>query len=820
MEKFCLPGKVVKSMPNTYKTEIMKNLLLCACMFLMATTAGAQQIVNFAQLAKADQPAAKGVFTKGMQPLPKPAPVTVKTNNSQTIPGAGSAQERAAETTPAANTIFTGVIGNDNVIPLNPGVAANDSFIMEVSNQQYTIYNRQGTSLMTLNQSSFYGIATGVPGVYDPKILYETKLNRWLVSTGISGYGVTLAVSLTSNPTGSWYIYHAAGIDSSIGFNDYPCMGYSDSLIVISANDYINYYGKTSQPNYVYNSFFVINKYDALKGILKYTNVIDTNKNCLYPAQNFDGTDTVWNVEYLESYEGYAYYYVSCFTGGSKPVYHPAQLYSYDIGGNYTTYDYAPQMGISDDIYTGDGRVQPTPSVRNGQLLFCHEMSGPTAGTPTYDYVQWLQIWPHNGTLIQQGQINDTKGLTTYFFPSITSDSKGDILLGYNVTSASNYISAAYSYHLSTDAPGFMSPTYIYDPGVSPYYVTLGTINRWGDNNMIGYDVSTDGFVGIMEISNDTNAAGQKIWQNLEYGDSRGAIFTYSANVIKTPPVTCATPSGLETVNVTANGATLVWPNNTSATSYQCYCNYYGQTLKAYSGTVHRGSVNDSMTLQNLPSYAEMQWSVKAQCGTASSSMANTATFTTLSTPCGTPTLSVRTVTATSATIALVPSGTQGESQSSTPVLKDLVYSPYSTIAWDTVVTSTGKIKNLKACTEYYVYEYITCQNASYWFEQPITFTTRCTSDEEVTTDVADLDSISFNVYPNPAGDYTMIAFNPTATGSTLKVFDLSGRQLMADERLTASPQRIQLSQLPVGMYMLSIENENQHAVKMLVKTE
>jgi hypothetical protein len=76
-----------------------------------------------------------------------------------------------------------------------------------------------------------------------------------------------------------------------------------------------------------------------------------------------------------------------------------------------------------------------------------------------------------------------------------------------------------------------------------------------------------------------------------------------------------------------------------------------------------------------------------------------------------------------------------------------------------------------------------------------------------------------FDLYPNPAGDYTMIAIDPSAIGSTLKLYDITGREIM-NTQLRNTPQSLNLAHLPAGVYTVALAVNGQVGVKLLVKTE
>jgi hypothetical protein len=707
---------------------------------------------------------------------------------------------RALETTPSPQVVFKGIVGNESITPLNPGVAANAGYILEVTNQQYTIYNKQGDSLMSLWDNNFYGIGPGAGGIYDPKILYDAINNRWIITTGDDGFGATLAVSVTDDPTENWYVYHTVSGDSAVGFQDYPCTGYSDSLLVISCNDFINYYGKTSQPDYTYNSFFAINKLDAYNGILSYIQVIDTQKSGLYPAQNFDNTDTVWNVAYCESYQGSAYYYISYFTRGMKPVYHAAKMYGYPVGGNYSINSEAPQQGTANDIYTGDGRIEPAPSIRNGRLLFCNTMSGPDTGTPFYNYVQWLQVKPDNGSIIQQGQIQYPAGFTTCFFPSITSNNKGDLCLGYNVTSDTNYISAAYSYHRSTDAAGFMSPPLIYAPGVSPYYVNFDIAfepNRWGDNNMLAYDSSTDGFVGVFEISNDTNAAGQRVWTTGRYGDNRGAIFEYS-------PVNCMAPTGLITKDITSNAITFEWQNVPGVNKYLFNDNYVPYALYNFPYPYYLNGTNDSFTIAGLPSNYTLYWDVQAVCDNDTLASAIDSAKT-LNSPCGDPQLSVSDISDTGALLTIAPDSLVDEYG----IIYASDYAGWTGLALG--YANSIHLDTLRACSNFYAITdqvcYLGGDDWFYYFYQPLEFTTACTDTLQipVTDNMKNMYEPDFKLYPVPAAGYVNIETWFTSNFE-LEVLNMLGQRISVYEFDGSGIHTVSTAALARGTYVARLK--------------
>ncbi|MEI7483563.1 MAG: T9SS type A sorting domain-containing protein [Ignavibacteriota bacterium] len=136
--------------------------------------------------------------------------------------------------------------------PADADIATGMLHVMVVTNEQFHIYGRNNSlPLITSNTlQSFFGR----PGknVFDPKVVYDPWRNRWVMLAferdGLFAY-YWLAVSQTSDPTGSWWTYQFnAHIDASTtttNWADYPGLGItsydspSDSTsIIITSNQY------------------------------------------------------------------------------------------------------------------------------------------------------------------------------------------------------------------------------------------------------------------------------------------------------------------------------------------------------------------------------------------------------------------------------------------------------------------------------------------------------------------------------------------------------------------------------------------------------
>ena len=226
---------------------------------------------------------------------PGPYPGTIV--NRSLSKGAGKSvsvnSAKKAKSNPQFNTGFEGLNhyqqrysrgGNQfSVEPPDQGVCAGNGYVVEAVNQVLNIFNTSGQSVLPDNTAtnivsgfprnvnhavdinSFYGYApainrtTGVRGpfVTDPSCLYDAATQRFFVviltlETTPGGAYTTvnhldLAVSATSNPTGSWNIYridvtndgtNTGGTNPGPYLGDYPHIGADANGFYITTNAY------------------------------------------------------------------------------------------------------------------------------------------------------------------------------------------------------------------------------------------------------------------------------------------------------------------------------------------------------------------------------------------------------------------------------------------------------------------------------------------------------------------------------------------------------------------------------------------------------
>jgi hypothetical protein len=153
--------------------------------------------------------------------------------------------------------------------PPDQGLAVGNGYVFEVVNSVVGIYSKSGVlAAPPVALNAFYGlppeITRGTPNVYgpsvgDPRVYYDQQIRRWFLTsyeadtnsatgafTGPSH--VLLAVSQTSNPAGSYFVYAIPTTDDGTGgtpshpncpcFPDQPLNGADANGFYITTNEF------------------------------------------------------------------------------------------------------------------------------------------------------------------------------------------------------------------------------------------------------------------------------------------------------------------------------------------------------------------------------------------------------------------------------------------------------------------------------------------------------------------------------------------------------------------------------------------------------
>ncbi len=436
-----------------------------------------------------------------------------------------AATPRAPET-PAATTAnvtpstsgFQGLLDNFTSFPPDTNGGVSPRYVVTMLNTQVLIQDRTGVTRPNypIDLNSFWSPLGTFSDTFDPRILYDAANQRWIASAAVNGENqnsaLLIGVSQTDDPGGNWNEFminvNAAGTSSrSALWGDYPVLGFNGNWVVVS----LNLFQVSGRGNYQATNLYVFNKSALYQGGQDPFTTFPDDQGEFIPARDFDGLpNTLYLVQAFAGDVGFAdgvgtiriskitgAVGSESFSGGTSSnggIITINDPWS-DSGPTDSTgsiVDFAPQLGTTTKIDTGDSRLQNC-ALRGGTIWCSHTIFLPLA-LPTRSAVQWFQIDPAAPAILQRGRIDDASATFFYAYPSIAVNKNNDVLIGYNRFSANDYASDEFSFRLASDPPNTLEPDVLFKAGEAPYVVVgrNSGSNRWGDFSTTMVDPADD----------------------------------------------------------------------------------------------------------------------------------------------------------------------------------------------------------------------------------------------------------------------------------------------------------------------------------------
>jgi hypothetical protein len=125
--------------------------------------------------------------------------------------------------------------------PDTEGTTGINHFV-EVTNSHVDVYLKSnGSRVKSVSLASFLGYFT--KGLFDPRVVYDRTWNRWVITAEAFQESSTvqryfIAVSTTSDPTGSFFIYNlnATQFAGTNNFFDFPQLGLDQDAVLFTGN--------------------------------------------------------------------------------------------------------------------------------------------------------------------------------------------------------------------------------------------------------------------------------------------------------------------------------------------------------------------------------------------------------------------------------------------------------------------------------------------------------------------------------------------------------------------------------------------------------
>lgn len=285
---------------------------------------------------------------------------------------------------------------------------------------------------------------------FDPKAVYDPDGERFIVAACAGDYQavstILLAVSDSSDPTGSWYFFKIDSDPANQVWADYPGLGFNKQWLVITTNMY------NDAGDFQWVNLRVIGKEAAYAGAVDRVTTITPAENAelvdaftLSPAETYDSDEeSLFLTEHDYADPGTVRLWQLSGVVGAETVTMVRSVHATETAwSTETTCSGAPQEGSSDLVCTGGGRMMNTV-VRNGSIWAVHTVYTP-AESPAHSAIHWIQLDPV-GDIVDHGVIGEEDPANWYSYPSIAVNAAGDVRVGYSRTSATSYVGAYNSY--------------------------------------------------------------------------------------------------------------------------------------------------------------------------------------------------------------------------------------------------------------------------------------------------------------------------------------------------------------------------------------
>jgi hypothetical protein len=363
-------------------------------------------------------------------------------------------------------------------IPPDTHGAAGLNHFVEITNSHLDIYLKAdpNTRVSSLPLSSFFGYTA--QDLFDVRVIYDAPFNRWVMtaiafpeSTSLQKF--FLAVSQTSDPTGSFFINFVNVSDGLGGSWDFPQLGMDQNAIICTAN----FFDQNDQ--FVDARMFAVAKSllysgqgfspNLITGLVSNTApplVLDANPHTFLVAADIaDNKVTLYTLQNSATSPS--------LTTASIPV--PA----------YGVPPDAAQPGTTAKLDSSDSRFVNVSTQVGDSLFQVH-----TVNIGGFARPRFYEFDTANKQVRQTGTF--ARSTTSYDFnASIAANLTKDVFVTWSSTDPSNNVNAEvrFSARLHSDPLNVIpGPGSLLFGSATFYRVSPGVVQRWGDYSAVSID--------------------------------------------------------------------------------------------------------------------------------------------------------------------------------------------------------------------------------------------------------------------------------------------------------------------------------------------
>ncbi|MGH9839546.1 MAG: hypothetical protein ACREEM_12265 [Blastocatellia bacterium] len=317
-------------------------------------------------------------------------------------------------------------------------IAANADTLLAVVNVTFAVFDRSGRQRLRCNLLEIFHPLIGDADIFNPRVVYDQFRDRWAVAAcarspadGMNSHHswFLLAYSQSGNPMGDWWIWALdAGVDGVIK------TAHSADLLNLAVDNHslymtANMFG--GQGQFLYAKLRVLNRKEAeVGGVLHGWD--------FWELRNTDGTLTFGPQPAVNLRAAGAQYLLNATNDGrgltlwsfmQLPRQNPMLSRRFIPTVGYQLAPNAKQPRTRATIETGDTRLGNV-IFRHGMLWAAHTIAANWGDDENVAAIQWFQINPRAGCLINQGIYGAPH--FHYFSPAVMADGESNLTLVFN----------------------------------------------------------------------------------------------------------------------------------------------------------------------------------------------------------------------------------------------------------------------------------------------------------------------------------------------------------------------------------------------------
>src|SRR2546427_958001 len=377
----------------------------------------------------------------------------------------------------------------NRLTPPDVQVAVGPNHVFEMVNVLGRISTKQGVAVRTFLLYTFFGVPS-TDFISDPKVHFDAPSGRWFASiTDVTTGSVLLEVSATGDPTGSWNAY---SVSTTTGCADQPLLGFSDLVVIVSANDFSSC--TSGNPLYLGGQYWVLNKPDLLSWAAARTMSFgpDPTLFSVHPVQSLRSTDT----QFMVSTGSGPTSTLTLFSITGVP---PGLVLvsQQNLGIRSTAVPpSAPQLGSKSTLDTADNRVQDAMWADGRLWLSLDDGCTPPGDNLPRSCVRLIEVDTANGTGAQDFDIGFSGKYV--FYPALRTDAGGNLVVVFGYSSSSEFPGVMVADRSGTDPPNTIGTPQVLRVGEAPETLACsGSVCRYGDYFGAARDPSDPGIVWV-----------------------------------------------------------------------------------------------------------------------------------------------------------------------------------------------------------------------------------------------------------------------------------------------------------------------------------